>query len=116
MKLAPETIADLQRCAAEQLEAHWGARTAANKVAREERLLSTSQDGRALYQAIKEGRQPNAHEEGLRQKLARHDTARVKLRSKADRHQRQAKTILKVLEWAAPDKHREGRLKGKPPR
>jgi hypothetical protein len=36
---------------------------------------------------------------------------RAKFRGKANLYRRQAETILKVLEWAAPDRHREKRLR-----
>src|SRR5262249_25930620 len=119
--LDPKTIQDLERCCAELFAVYHRAMEAANVLEQKARTAQREwarMQGEWLREAVR-GNEPSADAKKI-QKAAlaerdRYERNRAKFRNKANFYRRQAETILKVLEWAAPDKYRainEGRRTG----
>ena len=110
--LTPETIRDLDRCCTELLDVYHRAMETAKVLeqrARTAQLEWARMQGEWLREAVR-GNEQSADAKKI-QKAAleerdRYERNRAKFRGKANLYRRQAETILKVLEWAAPDKYR----------
>src|SRR5215831_703228 len=110
VRLTPEAIADLERCAAELLAIYERARVAAAPHERVLKLRRARFEGRGMAGAF--GRGPGNTEEERTQKQAA-DRAQAGLRNKANQYRQQAETIIKLLEWAAPGSARRLRAQAK---
>src|SRR5215471_2622602 len=115
--LTPETIQNLEQSCAELLDVYHRAMEAAKVLeqkARAARLELARMQGEWLREAER-GNEPSADAKKIREAVLaerdRYERNRAKLRGKANLYRRQAETILAILQWAAPDKHREKRLK-----
>jgi len=117
MSLTPETIQNLEQCCAELFAVYHQAMAMAEPIEERGRKLkrAAAWASRPAFQHVvfgapKPSTEQEAMRSALREDLRRYERDRAKFRSKANLYRRQAETILKVLEWAAPDKHREERL------
>jgi hypothetical protein len=118
MSLTPETIQNLEQCCADLFTVYRRAMAMAEPIEKRGRKLKMA-EARAssqmfMHKVFGAPKPSTEHEEmrnALREDLQRYERDRAKFRSKANLYRRQAETILKVLEWAAPDKSREERLR-----
>ena len=112
VNLAPETIRDLDRCCTELLDVYYRAMETAKVL--EQRAwaarLEWARMQREWFREATRGNEQSAEakktQEAALAERGRYERNRAKFRGKANLYRRQAETILKVLEWAAPDKYR----------
>jgi hypothetical protein len=90
--LSPETIQDLERCCTDLIAVYRRAMAAATSIEKDWRQLMRYRRGH------------RTEEDRIQEEAYKRN--RAKFRSKANLYRRQAETVLNVLEWAAPDKHR----------
>jgi len=93
----PETIQNLEQCCADLFAVYRRAMAAAELIEKDWRQLTKYKRGHRT--------------EEERAQIGTYERNRAKFRSKANLYRRRAETILAVLQWAAPDKHREKRLR-----
>jgi hypothetical protein len=112
--LTPETIQDLERCAAELFDLYRRAMEAAKPIEREGRKLEAWVAGEAMGPIAAElygyERARSVHYDDNKALRDRYHRERARFRGQANKYRRRAETILAVLSWAAPDKQREQRL------
>jgi hypothetical protein len=114
--LTPETIQNLEQCCADLFALYQRAMEAAKVL--EQRARAAQREWARMqgerYRELLRGNEPSPNAKKIWDAALaerdRYERNRAKLRSKANLYRRQAETILKVLEWAAPDKDREDRV------
>src|SRR5262245_17960612 len=108
--LHPQTIQDLEQCCTELFAVYWHAMEAAKPIERQGRQLEARLYAETMRwlraQLVGREYKRSIPEDEHRALLQEYKRNRARFRSKANLYRRQAETILKVLEWAAPDKHR----------
>jgi hypothetical protein len=110
--LTPETIQDLERCCTELLDVYHRAMETAKAL--EQRAWTAQLEwarmqGEWLREAVRGNEQSADAKKIQKAALAerdRYERNRAKFRGKANLYRRQAETVLKVLQWAAPNKYR----------
>jgi hypothetical protein len=115
--LSPETLSELERHCSELFATYHRAMEAAKVLeqkARAARLEWARVRGETLSNLLR-GDEPSPNAKKIREAALaerdRYERNRAKFRGKANQLRRRAETILAVLEWAAPDKRRDERLR-----
>src|SRR5262249_3251949 len=115
--LTPETIQNLEQCCADLFAVYRRAMATAEPIERRGHKLkmaaaraSNPMFMHKVFGTPKPSTEHEAMRNALREDLQQYERDRAKFRKQANLCRRQAETILKVLEWAAPDKKRAERL------